>query len=66
MMDEINRQIPDMQVLFMNIGEWNTPVAQQYGVSYVPYLMIYDKSGTLVSSGKAAHAWLGEALRQRM
>ena len=65
-MDELNRQIPSMQVLFMNIGEWNTPVAQQYGVSYVPYLMIYDKSGTLVASGKAANAWLQEALRQRM
>ena len=65
-MDELNRQIPSMQVLFMNIGEWNTPVAQQYGVSYVPYLMIYDKSGTLVASGKAANAWLEEALRQRM
>jgi endonuclease YncB( thermonuclease family)/thiol-disulfide isomerase/thioredoxin len=65
-MDEINKQIPDMQVLFMNIGEWNTPVAQQYGVSYVPYLMIYDKSGNLVASGRDARAWLAEALRQRM
>lgn len=65
MMDEINRQIPDMQVLFMNIGEWNTPVAQQYGVSYVPYLMIYDKSGSLVASGRDARGWLLEALRQR-
>lgn len=66
MMDEINKKIPDMQVLFMNIGEWNTPVAEQYGVSFVPYMMIYDKSGTLVSSGKAANDWLLEALRQRM
>ena len=66
MMDEINRQIPDMQVLFMNIGEWNTPVAEQYGVSYVPYLMIYDKSGNLVASGRDARTWLLEAFRQRM
>ena len=65
MMDEINKHIPDMQVMFMNIGEWNTPVAQQYGVSYVPYLMIYDKSGSLVVSGKEARGWLLEALRQR-
>ena len=65
MMDEINKQIPDMQVLFMNIGEWNTPVAQQYGVTSVPYLMIYDKSGSLVASGREARDWMLEALRQR-
>jgi len=64
-MDEINRRIPDMQVLFMNIGDWNTPVAQQYGVSFVPYFRIYDKNGDLAASGKAAHGWLQAALRER-
>ncbi len=65
-MDEINRLIPDMQVLFMNIGQWETPVAQQYGVNSVPYLQIYDENGNLVASGRAADAWLREALRKRL
>jgi endonuclease YncB( thermonuclease family)/thiol-disulfide isomerase/thioredoxin len=65
-MDQINSKVPDMQVLFMNIEDWNTPVTQRYGISYVPYLKIYDKSGNLVVEGRSARAWLQEALRERM
>jgi len=39
-MDQINSQDPNMQVLFMDIGTWNTPVTQRYNVAYVPYLKI--------------------------
>jgi len=65
-MDQINSQVPSMQVLFMDIGTWNTPVTQRYGVSFVPYLKIFDKAGNLVVEGKAAHAWLQQALNGRM
>ncbi len=65
LMEEVNRRIPDMQVLFMDIGDWGTPVAQQHGVSFVPYLKIYDKNGSLVADGKSARAWLAEAMAQR-
>ena len=57
-MDQINAVVPDMQVLFMNIEDWGTPVARQYGISFVPYLKVYDKSGKLVAEGKNARAWL--------
>lgn len=60
-MAAINAQVPDMQVLFMNIGDWNTPVTQRYGITYVPYLRIYDKSGYLVAEGHAARSWLQQA-----
>lgn len=65
-MDQINSRVPDMQVLFMNIGNWNTPVTQRYGISFVPYLKIYDKAGNLVAEGRAANAWLQQALKERM
>ncbi|HVS82945.1 MAG TPA: thermonuclease family protein [Pyrinomonadaceae bacterium] len=65
-MDAINAQVPDMQVLFMDIGDWNTPVTQQYGITFVPYLKIYDKSGSLIVEGNAARSWLQQAIRQRM
>ena len=65
-MDAINAGIPDMQVLFMNIGDWNTPVTRQYNVRSVPYLMIYDKDGSLVSEGRNAKTWLQQALAQRV
>ena len=57
-MEQINSRVPDKQVLFMDIGDWNTPVARQHGVTFVPYLKIYDKSGTLVAEGRNASSWL--------
>jgi thioredoxin 1 len=65
LMEELNRRIPEMQVLFMDIGDWGTPVAQQHGVSFVPYLKIYDKNGSLVAEGKGARDWLAQAMAQR-
>jgi endonuclease YncB( thermonuclease family)/thiol-disulfide isomerase/thioredoxin len=64
-MDAVNAQIPDMQVLFMNIGDWNTPVTRRYNVNSVPYLMIYDKDGSLVAEGRNAKSWLLQAVAQR-
>jgi thiol-disulfide isomerase/thioredoxin len=64
-MDAVNAQIPDMQVLFMNIGEWNTPVTRRYNVNSVPYLMIYDKEGNLVAQGRNAKTWLQQTLAKK-
>jgi endonuclease YncB( thermonuclease family)/thiol-disulfide isomerase/thioredoxin len=66
LMDAINAQVPDMQVLFMNIGDWNTPVTRLYNISSVPYLKIYDKDGSLVAEGRGARTWLQQAMAQRM
>lgn len=60
-MATINRQVPDMQVLFLNIGDWNTPIVSRYGISFVPYLRIYDKNGYLIAEGKSANTWLQQA-----
>ena len=65
-MDAINARMADMQVLFMNIGTWNTPITQQYGITFVPYLKIYDKSGNLIVEGQAARSWLEQTIRDRM
>jgi endonuclease YncB( thermonuclease family)/thiol-disulfide isomerase/thioredoxin len=62
-MDGINARVPDMQVLFMDIGEWNTPITQKYGVTSIPHLKIYDKTGNLIAEGKAARSWLQQAVR---
>jgi endonuclease YncB( thermonuclease family)/thiol-disulfide isomerase/thioredoxin len=64
-MANINNQVPDMQVLFLNIGEWNTPITQRYGITYVPYLRIYDKNGSLIAEGREANSWLQEEFRRR-
>jgi endonuclease YncB( thermonuclease family)/thiol-disulfide isomerase/thioredoxin len=57
-MEAINEQIPDMQVLFMNIEDWNTPVTHEYGITSVPYLRIYDQNGNLAATGREARDWL--------
>lgn len=64
-MATINSQAPDMQVLFMNIGDWKTPVTNRYGITYVPYLRIYDKNGSLIADGREANNWLLEEFRRR-
>ena len=64
-MDQINAAVPDMQVLFMDIAAWNTPVALQNGVAFVPYLKVYDKSGNLVAEGRNARAWLQQNASKR-
>jgi endonuclease YncB( thermonuclease family)/thiol-disulfide isomerase/thioredoxin len=66
LLDSINAQVPDMQVLFMDISDWNTPVTHQYGITYVPYLKIYDQNGNLIVEGHAARSWLQQAIRPRM
>jgi endonuclease YncB( thermonuclease family)/thiol-disulfide isomerase/thioredoxin len=62
---KINRDVPDMQVLFLNIGEWNTPITNRYGITSVPYLRIYDKNGSLIAEGREARNWLLREFRPR-
>ena len=64
-MDDVNARVSDMQVVFMDIGEWDSPVTAEHGVNFVPYLKIYDKTGKLVADGKSARAWLEQALAER-
>ena len=54
----INRDDPNTQVLFLNIGEWNTPIADRYRVNSVPFLRVYDKNGYFIAEGEDAIAWL--------
>lgn len=62
---KINRDVPDMQVLFLNIGDWNTPITNRYGITSVPYLRIYDKNGSLIAEGREARNWLLREFRPR-
>jgi endonuclease YncB( thermonuclease family)/thiol-disulfide isomerase/thioredoxin len=63
--DMINAKFPDIQVLFINIRDWDSPVAQIHGISFVPYLRIYDERGRPVAEGKAAMGWLRQAVLER-
>lgn len=65
-LDAVNTHFPDMQVLFMDIGEWDTPITEKYGVKSIPHFKIYDQSARLVVEGPAANEWLRQAIGQRL
>jgi thiol-disulfide isomerase/thioredoxin/outer membrane lipoprotein-sorting protein len=65
-LDAVNTHFPDMQVLFMDIGEWDTPVTEKYGVESVPHFKIYDQSARPIVEGPAAKDWLRQAIAKRL
>ena len=65
-MDMVHNRFSNMQVLFMNIGNWNSPVARKYAISFVPYLKIYDEKGQLIVEGVAARGWLERTIQGRI
>lgn len=44
--------------------DWGSPIVQQYGISSLPYVELYDTDGTLVGTGQVAFARLDEISRQ--
>ncbi|MGI8734331.1 MAG: thioredoxin domain-containing protein [Pyrinomonadaceae bacterium] len=64
-LDAVNTYFPDMQVLFMDIGEWDAPVTEKYDVTSVPHFKIYDRAARLIVEGPDAKDWLRQAIRQR-
>ncbi|MFZ0063746.1 MAG: thioredoxin family protein, partial [Pyrinomonadaceae bacterium] len=66
LLDAVNADFPDMQVLFMDIGEWDTPVTEKYDVQSVPHFKIYNGVGSLLVEGPAAKDWLRQAIAQRL
>ncbi len=44
----------------VDIVDWTQPVAEQYGVESLPYLLLYDRQGALMASGEEVYATLGE------
>ncbi|GEM_PF-1929261 len=47
-----------MVVLKVDIAQWDSPVAEQFNLRSIPYLMIYDKSGKKIAEGQGAMEYL--------
>jgi hypothetical protein len=57
----LNGNRDDIQVEFIDIKEWESPVAKQYGITSVPYFKIYDGDGKLITEGgREGFQWFGE------
>lgn len=49
---------PDLALLKVDIVNGESQVTRQFRLQSIPYVQIYDKSGTLIASGNEARAWL--------
>ena len=56
---------PRYALLKVNIRDWKSPVAQQFKLTSIPHLKIYDEKGKLVAEGQAAYGYLNSALKGR-
>lgn len=53
-LEELNSSREDLVVLKINIGEWGSPVCEQYKIDSVPSFRIYDEKGNLTHEGEDA------------
>jgi thiol-disulfide isomerase/thioredoxin len=65
-LDAINAQFSDMAVHFVNIGDFDSPVARQYGITAVPRFQIVGKNGRVLAQGKEAEGWLRREIDRRV
>ena len=61
MLDSMASRRPNTQVIKLNIDrpgssgiDFDSPLAKQYNIQGIPYMMVYDESGTLKAQGQAA------------
>ena len=50
-LEELTRRRSDFALRKVNVVNWDTPVAAQYGVNYLPYLQMYGPGGDLLADG---------------
>jgi thiol-disulfide isomerase/thioredoxin len=50
-LEQLARARSDVAVRKVNVVDWDTPVAAQYRVDYLPYLQMYGPNGALIAEG---------------
>ncbi|MCB1050459.1 MAG: hypothetical protein KDC71_07650 [Acidobacteria bacterium] len=58
-----NNNASEMTLLKVDIRDWSSPVARQYGINSIPHLKLYSPEGKLISEG-GARAVLNELDRR--
>ncbi len=60
-LEKLDRKRDDIVVYKVNINrpgvrgiDWKSPVARQYRIRAIPYFVIYDKDGRIISAGRPA------------
>jgi len=55
----------DLAIHFVNIGDWGSPVAEQYSINFVPNFKVFDPNGRLLAEEREGTAWVREELQRR-
>jgi thiol-disulfide isomerase/thioredoxin len=50
-LERLARSRSDVAIRKVNVVDWDTPVAEQYRVTYLPYLQMYGPNGALIAEG---------------
>lgn len=51
-LEELARRDSIIALRKVNVVSWDSPVAQQYGLKALPYLLLYDPQGKLLAQGE--------------
>jgi thiol-disulfide isomerase/thioredoxin len=65
-MEAVNAQFPNVMVHYVNLGDFDSPVARQYGITSVPSFRVLDRKGRLIAEGNAANRWLRQEIARRV
>ena len=65
-MKAVEAQFPDIHVAYVNIDSFDSPVAQQHRIGFVPNFKVYDRRGRLIAEDKAADQWLRDEIHRRL
>ena len=55
----------DLAIHFVNIGDWGSPVSEQYNINFVPNFKVYDSDGRIIAEGREGTAWVRSELERR-
>ena len=59
------KKLPGLRWLKVDLKESDSPLALQYKIVKVPYLLIFDDQGKQIAEGDAALRWLDETMRRQ-
>ena len=59
-----SRNTDKLAIRKVDIVDWTMPVAEQYGVQELPYLVLYDASGRKVADGEKVYDSLNDLFGQ--
>lgn len=59
-LETLARTHPEVELVEMDIGEFGSPMCQQYSIRATPWLRILDDRGQTTADGNAAESWLQE------